>query len=183
MRQGDGSDLPGVDSPRSANIGIIYVAPNDDRQSVLAAILTQEKLGRKQVAIVLPDQNKAFQRPIDFDGLKNMRRGLRAQIVFVASDGSGPAGLARQRRFPVFSSLDSYAKDVREGEESTVVTRKGWLSPLSRQKPAGASSAAPTKPTRPGQVQPLANTAGASAQAQQAAINNDNVKDDSGGLL
>src|SRR6266852_5958140 len=101
MRQGDGSDLPGVNSPRNADIGIIYVAPNDDRQSVLAAILTQEKLGRKQVAIVLPAQNKAFQRPVDFDGLKNMRRGLRAQIVFVASDGFGPAELARQRRFPV----------------------------------------------------------------------------------
>jgi len=183
MRQGDGSDLPGVNSPRSTNIGIIYVAPNDDRQSVLAAILTQEKLGRRQVAIVLPDQNKAFQRPVDFDGLKNMRRGLRAQIVFVAPDGSGPAELARQRRFPVFSSLDDYAKDVREGEQSTVVTRKGWLSPLSRQKPAGASSAASTHPTRPRQVQPVANTTGASAQAQQEATNNDNVKDDSGALL
>lgn len=183
MRQGDGSDLPGVNSPRSTDIGIIYVAPNDDRQSVLAAILTQEKLGRRQVAIVLPDQNKAFQRPVDFDGLKNMRRGLRAQIVFVASDGSGPAELARQRRFPVFSSLDNYAKDVREGEQSTVVTKKGWLSPLSRQKPAGASSAAPTKPTRPRQVQPVANTTEASAQAQQAATKNDNAKDDSGTLL
>ncbi len=183
MRQGDGSDLPGVNSPRSTNIGIIYVAPNDDRQSVLAAILTQEKLGRKQVAIVLPAQNKAFQRPVDFDGLKNMRGGLRARIVFVAPDGSGPAELARQRRFPVFSSLDNYAKEVREGEQSTVVTRKGWLPPLSRQKPAGASSAAPTNPTRPRQVQPLANTAGSSAQAQQAATKNDNAKDDSGALL
>jgi hypothetical protein len=182
MRQGDGSDLPGVNSPHSTNIGIIYVAPNDDRQSILAAILTQERLGRKQVAIVLPDQNKAFQRPVDFDGLKNMRGGLKVQIVFVTSAGSVPAELARQRRFPVFSSLDNYAKDVREREQSTVVTRKGWLSPLFRQKPAGASSAAPTNPTRPGQVQPPANTAGTSAQAQQAATKNDNAKDDSGAL-
>src|SRR6266851_5460071 len=129
MRQGNGSDLLGANDPRSAAIGIIYVAPNDDRQSVLAAILTQEKLGRKQVAVVLQNQNKAFQRPVDFDGLKNMRGGLKAQIVFVAPGGSGPAELARQRRFPVFSSLDNYAKSVREGEQSTVFTRKGWLSP------------------------------------------------------
>ena len=66
MRQGDGSDLPGVNGPRKADVGIIYVAPSDDRQSVLAAIWTQEKLGRKQVAVVLPEQNNAFQRPADF---------------------------------------------------------------------------------------------------------------------
>ncbi len=46
MRQGDGSDLPGVNGPRKADIGIIYVAPSDDRQSVLTAIHTQDKLGR-----------------------------------------------------------------------------------------------------------------------------------------
>src|SRR5215469_18787681 len=108
MKQGDGSDLPGVDSPRNADIGIIYVAPNDDRQSVLAAIFTQEKLGRKQVAIVLPDQNKAFQRPTDFEGLKSMRRDLRTQLIFIAPSGPGPAEFARQRRFPVYSSLENY---------------------------------------------------------------------------
>jgi len=50
MRQGNGSDLLGLKDPRSTKIGIIYVAPNDDRKSVLAAILTQEKLGRKQIS-------------------------------------------------------------------------------------------------------------------------------------
>src|SRR6266705_2524107 len=59
MRQGDGSDLPGVNEPRKADIGIIYVAPSDDRQSVLTAIHTQDKLGRKQVVIVLPEEKKA----------------------------------------------------------------------------------------------------------------------------
>ena len=91
MRQGDGADLLGASDPRSANIGVIYVAPNDNRQNVLAAILTQDKLGRKQVAVVLPEHNKAFQRPVDFEGLKNMRRGLKTQIVFVAPPGPGPA--------------------------------------------------------------------------------------------
>ena len=80
MKQGNGSDLLSANDPRNATIGMIYVAPADDRESVLAAILTQEKLGRKQIAIVLPNQNKAFQRPVDFDGLKNMRRKLAARL-------------------------------------------------------------------------------------------------------
>ena len=90
MRQGDGADLLGANDSRSADIGIIYVAPDDNRQTVLTAILTQDKLGRKQVAVVLPDQNKAFQRPVDFEGLKNMRRGLKTEIVFIAPNGPGP---------------------------------------------------------------------------------------------
>src|SRR6266571_4690434 len=113
MRQGDGTDLLGPSDPRSASIGVIYVAPNDDRQSVLTAILTQDKLGFKQVIVVLPDQNKAFQRPVDFDGLKNMRRGLKAEIVFIAKSGPGPAEFARQRRFPVYSSLESFSQSIR----------------------------------------------------------------------
>ena len=113
MRQGDGTDLLGPSDPRSASIGVIYVAPNDDRQSVLTAILTQDKLGFKQVVVVLPDQNKAFQRPVDFDGLKNMRRGLKAEIVFIALSGPGPAEFARQRRFPVYSSLESFSQSIK----------------------------------------------------------------------
>ena len=113
MRQGDGADLLGPNDPRSAGIGVIYVAPSDDRQTVLTAILTQDKLGRKQVIVVLPEQNKAFQRPVDFDGLKNMRRGLKAQIAFVAPSGPGPAEFARQRRFPVYSSLESLSQSLK----------------------------------------------------------------------
>src|SRR5437868_11545393 len=110
MKQGNGSDLLGANDPRSASIGIIYVSPDDDRESVLAAILTQEKLGRKQIAIVLPSQNKAFQRPVDFDDLKNMRHKLQASLVIVASHGSSPAEFARQRHFPLFTSLENYGQ-------------------------------------------------------------------------
>ena len=113
MRQGDGTDLLGPSNPRSASIGVIYVAPNDDRQSVLTAILTQDKLGFKQVVVVLPCQNKAFQRSVDFDGLKNMRRGLKAEIVFIAPSGPGPAEFARHRRFPVYSSLESFSQSIK----------------------------------------------------------------------
>ena len=132
MKQGDGADLLGASDPRSANIGVIYVAPNDDRQSVLAAILTQDKLGRKQVAVVLPEHNKAFQRPVDFEGLKNMRRGLKTQIVFVAPPGPGPAEFARQRRFPVFSSPESFVQSLRAEDQSPVAGRRGLFG--RRQK-------------------------------------------------
>lgn len=114
MRQSDGADLFGANNPHNSNIGIVYVAPNDDRQSVLTAILTQDKLGRKQIVIVLPEKNNAFQRSVDFDGLKNMRRGMEAQLVFIASDGSSAAEFAHQRRLPVYTSLEEYAQTLYE---------------------------------------------------------------------
>jgi hypothetical protein len=113
MRQGNGNEVLGANDPRSADVGIVYVSPNDDRKTVLAGILTQEKLGRKHIALVLPNQNKAFQRPVDFDDLKGLRRKLQAQLVLIAPVNSAPAELARQRRFTVYSSLENFASAVR----------------------------------------------------------------------
>ncbi len=136
MRQGNGSDLLGANDPRSATIGVIYVAPNDDRESVLAAILTQEKLGREQIAIVLPNQNKAFHTSVDFDGLKNMRNKLQAKLVVVAPYGSGPAEFARQRRFTYFTSLESYGKSLRDEKEALRPGRSSrWPFTRRRSKP------------------------------------------------
>ncbi len=120
MRQGDGSDLLGPGNPRNSDIGILYVESRDSRQDILTAISTQELQGRKQIALVLPEQGKAFRQPVDFDGLKNMRRQLKAQLVFIAPPGPGPAEFARQRRFPVYSSLDSFKNALlNEGIPST----------------------------------------------------------------
>src|SRR5258708_28692615 len=140
MRQGDGSDLPGVNGPRKRNMGCRSVAPSADRQSVVTAIHTQDKLGRKQVVIVLPEENKAFQRPTDFEGPKSMRRDLKAQLVFIASSGPGPAEFARQRRFPVYSSLESYARSLQELDRLNSGSKKGWSLPW--QKSAAISPAA-----------------------------------------
>jgi hypothetical protein len=141
MKQGKGTDVLGANDPRSEAIGVIYVSPNDDRKSVLAAILTQEKLGRKQVAVVLPpNQNKAFQRPGDFDDLKTMRRKLQTQVVFIAPSGPGPAEFARQRRFLVYSSLESYAKALRDEIQVESATKKSWLFGSPRAKADGAST-------------------------------------------
>jgi Baseplate J-like protein len=113
VRQSDGADLLGANHRRSADIGLIYVAPADDKQSVLAAISTQDQLGREQIAVVLPERNSAFQRAVDFDELKNMQRDLQAQLVFVVpGGGTGPAEYARRRRFPVYPSLQEYAQTL-----------------------------------------------------------------------
>src|SRR2546421_10620951 len=112
-------------TPRSADIGIIYVAPDDTRQSVLTAILTQERLHRKEIALVLPERNNAFGRPVDFDGLKEMRRDLQAQLVVIAPHGSSPSELARHRRFSAYSSLGTFAQSRHEEEPEPGASRKG----------------------------------------------------------
>jgi hypothetical protein len=140
MRQGNGAELLGANDPRSATIGLIYVAPSDDRESVLAAILTQEKLGRKQIAIVLPEQNRAFQRPVDFDGLKNMRRKLQAELVIIAPSGPGPAEFARQRHFAVYSTTDSFVRSLRDTNQPVVEPKRGLFGRKTRLQPADAAA-------------------------------------------
>ncbi len=136
MKQGNGTDVLGLNDPRNASIGVIYVSPNDEKKSVLAAILTQEKLGRKQVAVVLPEQNKAFQRPGDFDDLKSLRGKLQTQIVFIAPGGPGPAAFARQRNFPVYSTLEIFAKAVKDEKPIQPENKKGWFFGAGKQKTA-----------------------------------------------
>ncbi|WP_052888989.1 hypothetical protein [Thermogemmatispora carboxidivorans] len=134
MRQADGSELLGAGDPRAEEIGVIYVAPTDERKDVLTAILTQEKLGRKQIAIVLPEQNRAFQRRVDFEVLK-MRRNPQARLIFIAPPRSEPAEYARQRRFPVYSSLDNYVRSLQDmWEEGKAEEGQGpaWSQRLRR---------------------------------------------------
>jgi hypothetical protein len=128
MRQGNGAEILGTNDPRSVTIGMIYVAPNDDRESVLAAILTQAKLGRKYIAVVLPAQNKSFQRSLDFESLKNMRRKLQAQLIIIAPTGSRPAELARQRSFKVYPSVEIYTQSLQEDYLAAQTPKRGGLS-------------------------------------------------------
>lgn len=165
MRQRDGSDLLGSGDPRSADIGILYVDPADTRQTILTAIATQDRSGRKQIAIVLPEQRKAFLQPVDFDGLKDMRRTLKAQLVFIAPPGPGPAAFARQRRFQVYSSLDSFKTELaadgapsRQGGGGTrpgilnFGSRRGRSATPPRSRGRGSSALPPDR--SPAQAQP-----------------------------
>src|SRR5438270_2866590 len=154
MRQSDGADLLGTNNPRSTDIGIIYVAPDDTRQSVLTAILTQERLHRKEIALVLPDRNNAFGRPVDFDGLKEMRRDLQAQLVVIAPHGSSPSELARHRRFSVYSSLETFAQSLHEEEPEPGASRKGRVfgrrpKATEADTTASTSSNPPEEETQP----------------------------------
>jgi len=158
VRQSDGADLLGANNPRRTKIGLINVAPGDDRQTILTAIHTQDKLGRKQIAIELPGENKAFQSAVDFDGLKSMQRNLQAQIVFITPSGYGPAEFARQRRFPVYSSLEEYAQVIQDedftGEDEDQVSKKGRSS--GRKRPLPPPAAIQPSPIKTAQPQPSA---------------------------
>jgi hypothetical protein len=157
VKQSDGTELLGANDPRRTKIGLIFVAPGDDRQTVLAAILTQDKLGRRQVAVVLPEQNKAFQSAVDFDGLKGTRRKLKAQIVFITPGGYGPAEFARQRRFLVYSSLEEYAQALQDEdlaeEDEEQDSNKGRSFERRQPLPPPAAIPPPPAETAP---QPLA---------------------------
>ncbi|GAC1358936.1 MAG: hypothetical protein NVSMB44_07680 [Ktedonobacteraceae bacterium] len=117
MRQANGTELLGMNDPRGASIGIIYVSPNDDRKGVLAAILTQEKLSRKDIVIVFSETNNAFQNARDFDYLKSMvDNKVQEKIIFVATGAS--AEFAHQRQFPVFPTLESYTESLNKNDVS-----------------------------------------------------------------
>src|SRR5258708_27599851 len=131
MRQSDGSEILGPHDPRNLVIGIIHVSPNDDRQSVITAITTQEKLGRDQIVLDLPAQNKSFKNAIDFEGLHQMASEIEATLVLVAPQKSKVANLARSERFTVYPSLDELTSaefpvlepdeaEVREAEAADV---------------------------------------------------------------
>lgn len=110
MRQNDGGEILGPHDPRNQVIGIIHVSPNDDRQSVITAITTQDKLGRDQIVLELPAQNRSFKTAIDFEGLHQMAGEIEATLVLVAPPKSKVAGFARRERFTVYPSLDELAR-------------------------------------------------------------------------
>src|SRR5262245_35543907 len=119
MKQKTGKELPGMPQSQGARIGVIEIAPDDDRQDVLTAILAEDRLKREKIVLILPQKNKAFQRPEDFDALKMLRRNkLQAELIFVTPPGPGPANFARQRSFRVFSTEESFVRSVTTGNTS-----------------------------------------------------------------
>ena len=62
---------------------MLYVEPADDREPLLTFISEQ----RKPVVVMLPVKSrlKVFQHPDDFNDLKQVKRQLDLQVVFVIS--------------------------------------------------------------------------------------------------
>ena len=112
MKQRNGSELFGWDDPRSSTIGIIESAPEDDQRSILTAIFTQEKLQRRDILIVLPEQSHAFRRLAEFETFVETVKAR--PLVFVLSSGSRFMRIARDHQFRVFTSLEEYARSVRD---------------------------------------------------------------------
>src|SRR5579883_2884935 len=141
MRQSDGSEILGPDDPRNLVIGIIHVSPNDDRQSVITAITTQDKLGRDQIVLDLPAQNKSFKSAVDFEGLHQMASEIEATIVLVAPEKSRIANLARRERFTVYPSLD----ELVQAEFPPLASDEGETPVQANGAAAGVQGAAPVE--------------------------------------
>jgi hypothetical protein len=140
MQQSNGAALFGADDPRGAAIGIIEAGPEDDRQSILTAILTQEKLKRKQTVVVLPEQSEAFHRSLDFKEFASALQDLQTELVFVLPASSSIIRLVRQSQYQVFLSLENYAQYARQ-----------FLNPPppDEERPLEADEAPPTDQNAP----------------------------------
>jgi hypothetical protein len=122
MRQRNGAELFGANDPRAASVGIIEIAPEDDRQSILTALLTQDKLNRKQTVIVLSAPGEASRRANDFKDFETTLRSLRTQLVFVAPKNSPLSRFARQHNYQVFANPGQYTQYARTFLKETLAT-------------------------------------------------------------
>ncbi len=142
MKQRNGSDLFGWDDPRSSTIGIIESTPEDDQRSILTAIFTQEKLQRRDILVVLPEQSHAFRRPAEFETFVETVKAR--PLVFVLSSGSRFMKIARDHQFRVFTSLEEYARSVQNlpispsTEQVPSVDNSTLSLPEEAQSPASA---------------------------------------------
>ncbi|MGH2506440.1 MAG: hypothetical protein ACRDHZ_03340, partial [Ktedonobacteraceae bacterium] len=154
MRQGDGSDFLDAGDPRRAEIGVVYVEAMDTRPEVLTAINLLNIQGRKYVVLELTEARQVFQQVIDFDGLKQARRDLKAQLIVIAPSGSIPAELARSRRFDVFSSLANLKHEFIPSQQMGQSASSQNTGGIKIPKILAFGS----RKARPGRTQPTANS-------------------------
>jgi len=86
---------------------ILYLDPESDWQSVLTAIFVQDKLGYGEVALLLPDPNRALGRPLDFEAFSTLRGKLTTRLVIIAWSPRLSL-LATWRHFPVALTVKHY---------------------------------------------------------------------------
>lgn len=157
MQQSNGAKLFHTDDPRSTVIGIIEVDPADDRQSILTALLTQEKVGRKQIALSIPNANSAFRRATDFARLEHILANIQAQVVFIIAQDSPIAKFARQHQLSTFATFEQYAQYVQKflGQpvpaDVAVPAEQDVTQPLATGVPTEVS---PVPSTPPAQTTP-----------------------------
>ena len=140
MKQRNGSELFGRDDPRSFTIGIIESAPEDDRRSILTAIFTQEKLQRRHILVILPEQSHAFRRLAEFEAFVEIVKTRPAHLVFVLSSGSRFMSIARDHQFPVFTSLEEYWRSAQDLPMPTVTEQVPSIDTSTLSLPKEAQS-------------------------------------------
>ena len=130
---------------------MLYVEPADDREPLLTFISEQ----RKPVVVMLPVKSrlKVFQHPDDFNDLKQVKRQLDLQVVFVISGNELLRKLAWRNGFPAYVSIDALADSITKGQlalsrQRTLARRTVPLSPFTpeTERNISARSTAPLEP-------------------------------------
>ena len=130
---------------------MLYVEPADDGEPLLTFISEQ----RKPVVVILPVKSrlKVFQHPDDFNDLKQVKRQLDLQVVFVISGNELLRKLAWRNGFPAYVSIDALADSIAKGQlalsrQRTLARRTVPLSPFTpeTERNISARSTAPLEP-------------------------------------
>jgi hypothetical protein len=119
------ASLPGVGE---RSFCILYPDPTVDRLSALTAILTYDKLGYAEIALLLADPNGFLMRTLDFAGFASLRGKLSARLVIITWSPR-LALLATWWRFPVAQTVKHYSARW-SGQPSGGVREFGWLPSL-----------------------------------------------------
>lgn len=119
--------LPGVGE---RSFCILYPDPTVDRRSALVAVLTYDKLGYKEVALLLPEPNGFLMHEPDFAGFASLRGKLAARLVIITWSPR-LALLATWWRFPVAQTVNHYSARW-SGQLPAGVREVGWLPALLR---------------------------------------------------
>ncbi|QBD83157.1 hypothetical protein EPA93_47240 [Ktedonosporobacter rubrisoli] len=90
---------------------ILYVEPDDDKTSLLQAIVDQ----KKPVVIMLADQARLFQRPEEFVELKHVKRQRDLTIIFVIPGGGRVTRMANRNGFPAYASMEALVQALASG--------------------------------------------------------------------
>ena len=130
---------------------MLYIEPTDERGPLLDCIGEQ----KKPVVIMLPVKSrlKVFRHPDDFSALKQVKRQLDLQVVFVISGNELLRKLAWRNGFPAYVSIDALADSIAKGQlalsrQRTLARKTVPLSPFTpeTERTIFARSTAPLEP-------------------------------------
>ena len=93
------------------DFSILYLEPDDERETILRAIIGQPK----HIVLMLAEQARLFHRPEEYVALRHVKRQQQKTISFVIARDERVTQLARRNGFPVYRSMDALNKAVAMG--------------------------------------------------------------------